>query len=185
MNNIWVLFPVKLLIYGVCLVPRTCVDIICMDNYFSIWNLSLKFVILGKLCSSVSKVVNKLLVKDLMAPSNNIIHGVTCSWVAPVTLFWLKRIWIYLLIGIFLFRYHLKDVIIGKIYFLLVRIKIKNMDLEIRRRESTGSGANTHVETETLAKFELMDGAPVRGALFPLLRTFLFIILFKKTVCQH
>lgn len=39
------------------------------------------------------------------------------------------------------------------------------MDLEIRRRESTGSGANTHVETETLAKFELMDGAPVRGIL--------------------
>lgn len=39
------------------------------------------------------------------------------------------------------------------------------MDLEIRRRESTGSGANTHVETETLAKFELMDGAPVRGLL--------------------
>ena len=38
------------------------------------------------------------------------------------------------------------------------------MDLEIRRRESTGSGANTHVETETLAKYELMDGAPVRGA---------------------
>lgn len=37
------------------------------------------------------------------------------------------------------------------------------MDLEIRRRESTGSGANTHVETETLDKFELMDGAPVRG----------------------
>lgn len=37
------------------------------------------------------------------------------------------------------------------------------MDLEIRRRESTGAGANTHVETETLAKFELMDGAPVRG----------------------
>ncbi|CAH8290046.1 unnamed protein product [Eruca vesicaria subsp. sativa] len=33
-------------------------------------------------------------------------------------------------------KYHLKDVILGKIYFLeflLVRIKIKNMDLEIRR----------------------------------------------------
>ncbi|KAA0041222.1 vacuolar protein sorting-associated protein 26A-like [Cucumis melo var. makuwa] len=64
-------------------------------------------------------------------------------------------------------KYHLKDVIIGKIYFLLVRIKIKNMDLEIRRRESTGSGANTHVETETLAKYELMDGAPVRGESIP------------------
>uniref|UniRef100_A0A7N0R9E6 Uncharacterized protein n=1 Tax=Kalanchoe fedtschenkoi TaxID=63787 RepID=A0A7N0R9E6_KALFE len=65
-------------------------------------------------------------------------------------------------------KYHLKDVIIGKIYFLLVRIKIKNMDLEIRRRESTGSGANTHVETETLAKYELMDGAPVRGESIPI-----------------
>ncbi|XP_042055825.1 vacuolar protein sorting-associated protein 26B-like [Salvia splendens] len=64
-------------------------------------------------------------------------------------------------------KYHLKDVIVGKIYFLLVRIKIKNMDLEIRRRESTGSGTNTHVETETLAKFELMDGAPVRGESIP------------------
>ncbi|KAK8511954.1 hypothetical protein V6N12_074643 [Hibiscus sabdariffa] len=65
-------------------------------------------------------------------------------------------------------KYHMKDVIIGKIYFLLVRIKLKNMDLEIRRRESTGSGANTHVETETLAKFELMDGAPVRGESIPI-----------------
>ncbi|XP_020276652.1 vacuolar protein sorting-associated protein 26A-like isoform X2 [Asparagus officinalis] len=63
-------------------------------------------------------------------------------------------------------KYHLKDVIIGKIYFLLVRIKIKNMELEIRRRESTGSGPNTYVETETLAKFELMDGAPVRAISF-------------------
>ncbi len=54
----------------------------------------------------------------------------------------------------------------GKIYFLLVRIKIKNMELEIRRRESTGSGPGTYIETETLAKFELMDGAPVRGNVF-------------------
>lgn len=60
-------------------------------------------------------------------------------------------------------RYHLKDVIVGKIYFLLVRIKIKHMELEIRRRESTGSGPNTYNESETLAKYEIMDGAPVRG----------------------
>ncbi|KAA3458949.1 vacuolar protein sorting-associated protein 26A-like [Gossypium australe] len=65
-------------------------------------------------------------------------------------------------------KYHLKDVIIGKIYFLLVRIKLKNMELEIRRRESTGSGPNTYVETETLTKFELMDGAPVRGESIPI-----------------
>jgi vacuolar protein sorting-associated protein 26 len=56
---------------------------------------------------------------------------------------------------------------VGKIYFLLVRIKIKHMELEIRRRESTGSGPNTYNESETLAKYEIMDGAPVRGEFYP------------------
>lgn len=37
-------------------------------------------------------------------------------------------------------KYHLKDVIVGKIYFLLVRIKIKTMELAIIRRETTGAG---------------------------------------------
>ncbi|GKU93574.1 hypothetical protein SLEP1_g7161 [Rubroshorea leprosula] len=40
------------------------------------------------------------------------------------------------------------------------------MELEIRRRESTGSGPNTYVETETLAKFELMDGESIPIRLF-------------------
>lgn len=48
------------------------------------------------------------------------------------------------------------------------------MELEIRRRESTGSGSNTYVETETLAKFELMDGAPVRGMIVILFPVFHF-----------
>ena len=37
-------------------------------------------------------------------------------------------------------RYHLKDVIVGKIYFLLVRIKIRHMELQIIKRETTGAG---------------------------------------------
>lgn len=41
-------------------------------------------------------------------------------------------------------RYHLKDVIIGKIYFLLVRIKIKHMEIALIKRESTGSGTAHH-----------------------------------------
>jgi len=63
----------------------------------------------------------------------------------------------------FIARYHLKDVIVGKIYFLLVRIKIKHMELSIIRRETTGSPPNQYNESETITKFEIMDGAPVRG----------------------
>lgn len=62
-----------------------------------------------------------------------------------------------------MYRYHLKDVIVGKIYFLLVRIKIKHMELSIIRRETTGSPPNQYNESETITKFEIMDGAPVRG----------------------
>ena len=35
-------------------------------------------------------------------------------------------------------KYHLQDVILGKIYFLLVRIKIKFMELAVIRREAAG-----------------------------------------------
>ncbi|RSH90231.1 Vacuolar protein sorting-associated protein 26B-like protein [Saitozyma podzolica] len=65
-------------------------------------------------------------------------------------------------------KYHLKDVIVGKIYFLLVRIKIKHMELSIIRRETTGSAPNQYNESETITKFEIMDGAPVRGETIPI-----------------
>lgn len=69
-------------------------------------------------------------------------------------------------------KYHLKDVIIGKIYFLLVRIKIKHMEIAIIKRETTGSGPNIYQENDNIAKYEIMDGAPVRGESIPI-RVFL------------
>ena len=47
-------------------------------------------------------------------------------------------------------KYHLKDAVLGKIFFLLVRIKIKHMELAIIKRETTGTGANTYNENETV-----------------------------------
>ncbi|CAG0894251.1 unnamed protein product [Cyprideis torosa] len=65
-------------------------------------------------------------------------------------------------------KYHLKDVIVGRIYFLLVRIKIKYMEIAILKRETTGSGPNLYNEHDTIAKYEIMDGAPVRGESIPI-----------------
>jgi len=36
------------------------------------------------------------------------------------------------------------------------------MELSIIRRETTGSAPNQYNESETITKFEIMDGAPVR-----------------------
>lgn len=79
--------------------------------------------------------------------------------------------------------YHLEDVIVGKIHFLLVRIKIKYMELAVIRRETSGEGvasttnganagpvgqqSNVFTETQTLVKYEIMDGAPVKGEVIP------------------
>ncbi|EQC29483.1 hypothetical protein SDRG_12731 [Saprolegnia diclina VS20] len=64
-------------------------------------------------------------------------------------------------------KYHLQDIVVGKVFFLLVRIKIKHMELSIIRRESAGGGADKASETETVSKFEIMDGAPVKGESIP------------------
>ena len=65
-------------------------------------------------------------------------------------------------------KFHLKDTLIGKIYFLLVRIKLKHMEIELKRRETAGVGPNSHNESWTIAKYEVMDGAPVKGEHVPL-----------------
>ena len=65
-------------------------------------------------------------------------------------------------------KYHMKDCVLGKVDFILVRIKIKHMEPGIITREIMGSGANASTESETITKFEVMDGAPGRGEEIPI-----------------
>ena len=60
-------------------------------------------------------------------------------------------------------KYHLKDVIVGRIYFLLVRLKIKHMELSIIRRETTGVPPNQYNESETLVRFEVSRFVIIHG----------------------
>lgn len=65
-------------------------------------------------------------------------------------------------------NYHLKDCLVGKVSFQLVKLKIKSMDISIERRETFGSGQTSKTEKETLVKFEAMDGCPARGEIIPI-----------------
>jgi len=64
--------------------------------------------------------------------------------------------------------FHLNDVVTGRVFFLLVRIKIKLMELALIRREAAGFPGAGQTESETLTRFEIMDGAPIRGERVPL-----------------
>lgn len=87
--------------------------------------------------------------------------------------------------------FHLTDCIVGTVHFMLVMIKIKYMELAVIRRESCGDGLASNVastgipsahiggnpntnnghsvltETQTLTRYEIMDGAPVKGESIP------------------
>lgn len=42
------------------------------------------------------------------------------------------------------------------------------MELALIKRETTGQGQSMYNENSTISKFELMDGAPVRGESIPI-----------------
>lgn len=65
-------------------------------------------------------------------------------------------------------KYSLKDVIVGRIYFLLVRLKIKHMELSLIKKEIVGSGNHQISDNQTIVRFEIMDGAPVKGETIPI-----------------
>jgi len=62
----------------------------------------------------------------------------------------------------------LTDFVVGKIYFILIRLKIKFMELSILKVETSGIGSNVYEDKETVTKFEVMDGCPSRGETIPI-----------------
>lgn len=65
-------------------------------------------------------------------------------------------------------RYHLQDVVMGNLYFLLVRLRLKYAEIAIIRREQCEVDRTVYNESETLAKFEVMDGSPVKNEQIPI-----------------
>lgn len=65
-------------------------------------------------------------------------------------------------------KFHLKDVIVGRIVFLLVRLRLKHMELSLVHKETTGTPPNHRSDSRTIVKFEVMDGAPVKGETIPI-----------------
>ena len=45
-------------------------------------------------------------------------------------------------------KYNLKDAIVGKVYFLLIRIPVKYMELSLIKKESTGTGIKITKQTK-------------------------------------
>ena len=72
-------------------------------------------------------------------------------------------------------KYHLREVIFGKVSFLKVRIKIRSMEIALQRREKAGNGESMRqtptkgsLDSETVGRIEVMDGCPARNEDIPI-----------------
>jgi vacuolar protein sorting-associated protein 26 len=63
--------------------------------------------------------------------------------------------------------FNLKDVSVGRIYFLLTRLKIKHMEISLITRETVGVAPNQLSDSNTI-RYEIMDGSPVKGETIPI-----------------
>jgi vacuolar protein sorting-associated protein 26 len=62
----------------------------------------------------------------------------------------------------------LTDALTGHVDFLLVRVRIKNAEVSLVRRELAGPPGSSVTDNETLTRFEIMDGAPIKGERIPI-----------------
>jgi len=77
----------------------------------------------------------------------------------------------------------LGEIIFGTISIQLIRIHLERMELSILRRESSGHGLACLKDTQTIARFEVVDGTPGRGDVIPF-RLFLKELGLTPTIPQ-
>lgn len=57
-------------------------------------------------------------------------------------------------------KYHLRDVINGNVNFIMAKVRIVHMDIEIIRKETITKGGKEVTEQEQVVKYEVMYGTP-------------------------
>ncbi|KAJ9444274.1 Vacuolar protein sorting-associated protein 26 [Diplonema papillatum] len=64
--------------------------------------------------------------------------------------------------------FHIRERIVGQVGFKVAKLDLHCGEVSLVRREFIGVGSNQFFETETLQKFEIMDGLPVPGEVVPI-----------------
>jgi vacuolar protein sorting-associated protein 26 len=75
---------------------------------------------------------------------------------------------IHLEYQLFKTKYHTDDAIVGRILFLKVGIKIKDIELHLVKKETVGHGNSQTIENTLIAKYEICDGKPDVDDIIPI-----------------
>ena len=75
--------------------------------------------------------------------------------------------WLHLVFDLDSRNFSLKDIILGRVTFKKVSIRLKNMEVQIIRKEVVNV-ANVAPIQKVLTRFEIMDGGPIKNETIPI-----------------
>ena len=64
-------------------------------------------------------------------------------------------------------KFHLNDVITGKLYFINVLTNIKSIEVQLIKKERLGKGDSLSYENIPIGRLEVCDGQPYEGEIIP------------------
>lgn len=65
------------------------------------------------------------------------------------------------------YKFHLKDCLKGKVYFINIKIPIRTMEASIVRKEIVGNESEAKEDSSLLSRFEILDGMPGKRDYIP------------------
>lgn len=64
-------------------------------------------------------------------------------------------------------KYYTKDVILGRVYFHIIRVRLVSVCIQIIRKETIGSSKNQKVFNDVISSHEILDGPVAKGDCIP------------------
>lgn len=65
-------------------------------------------------------------------------------------------------------KYQCKGVVLGRVYFHIIRVRLVYVTVQIMRKEIIGTGKNTKTYSQVVGSFEVLDGPVAKGDCIPI-----------------
>jgi Vacuolar protein sorting-associated protein 26. len=65
-------------------------------------------------------------------------------------------------------KYHNNDIVQGRVYFHIIRVRVMHMEIQVVRKETVGVTKNNSVFEEIIGVYEILDGPVAKGDTVPI-----------------
>lgn len=133
----------------------------CYESYYGS-NLRVKYylrlTIEKNLSSNIVKEIEIFIVRFSKEPAINSFVKIECGYEDAIqTELELAQI-----------KFNNKDVVLGRVYFHIIRVRLEEVVLKVLRKEIIGIGKNASVYEDVVGEFTILDGPVAKGDSIPI-----------------